>query len=159
MRTNSADFKTFLPNHPGGGQRRNPKRKSRGALGLDTNEVTRDITPQEVDHNFQRYLESMNRPGAYAGHLEINAFANAYNVNVKIYSEEAKRFVDTQCPKVTKKDMKTVMIVHHVSSTSLERCDRAHAVSRLGITTLQSGKFQDLAPVFPTFPVSITPLN
>lgn len=116
MRAHATHFKSFIAVHPGGGLRRNAKRKNRSDLGkhLETAAVTAD----EVDAAFQRYLKVMEKGGAYGDNLEIIAFANTYKVNVRIYSEEMKQFLDVQCDDDSAEEAKTAYIAHHVSLAS-----------------------------------------
>ena len=94
--------------------RRNPKRKNPGALGKP---VEPGPTSDEVETAFQRYLETMQKGGEYGDSLAIVAFANAYKVNVYVWSEELKKFVPHKCEEKSQTAVKKLYIVHHVSAT------------------------------------------
>lgn len=86
MREHSAYYKQFIDVHPGGGIRRNPKRKNAGAYSSPANYVP----PSEEDINrvFESHLQNMARGGTYGDNMEITAFSSAYEVDVKIYQRD-----------------------------------------------------------------------
>lgn len=83
MRENAVYFKQFMEVHPGGGQRRNPKRKNAGVYS--TRPTFTPPSQEEIDRVFETHLGSMARGGTYGDNMEISAFAAVYKVDVKIY--------------------------------------------------------------------------
>jgi OTU domain-containing protein 3 len=83
MREHAVYFKQFMEVLPGGGQRRNPKRKNAGVYSTPT--TFTPPTQEEVDRVFETHLGSMARGGTYGDNMEITAFAAVYKVDVKIY--------------------------------------------------------------------------
>ncbi|GAB7343101.1 hypothetical protein MBLNU457_1179t2 [Dothideomycetes sp. NU457] len=86
MREHGDYYKQFIDVQPGGGVRRNPKRKNAGTC---TAPVT--VTPPsqaDIDRVFESHLQSMARGGTYGDNMEISAFSSAYNVDVKIYQRD-----------------------------------------------------------------------
>ncbi|KAK4998310.1 hypothetical protein LTR66_002427 [Elasticomyces elasticus] len=86
MRERADYFKQFIDVHPGGGMRRNPKRKNAGAYSSPA--FAPAPTPAEIDRVFEGHLQSMARGGTYGDNMEITAFSQAYNVDVKIYQRD-----------------------------------------------------------------------
>ncbi len=86
MRENADYYKPFLDVLPGGGVRRNPKRKNAGAYSTPTTYTP--ATPEEIDRVFESHLESMAKGGTYGDNMEIVAFSSAYSVDVKIYQRD-----------------------------------------------------------------------
>lgn len=86
MRDNAHDFKHFVPVENGGGHRRNPKRKNVKSATLDSS----PITQRQVDENFDSYLKRMGANGTYGDNLEIRAFSQAYDTDVRIYNRANK---------------------------------------------------------------------
>ena len=122
MRANASRFKSFIAVHPGGGIRRSsriPKRKNPGAISH--NGEIRSPTPQEVEATFQQYLNTMAKGGTFGDNLEIVAFANVYNVDVCIYSEEMGKFLYCKSDNETGEVPQKVYIVHHVSIIYIPR--------------------------------------
>lgn len=86
MREHAAYYKQFIDVHPGGGIRRNPKRKNAGSYSSPAN-----FTPPsdaEIDKVFEGHLQSMARGGTYGDNMEIVAFSSAFGVDVKIYQRD-----------------------------------------------------------------------
>jgi len=86
MREHGDYYKQFIDVQPGGGVRRNPKRKNAG-----TCTASAAITPPsqaDIDRVFESHLQSMARGGTYGDNMEISAFSSAYNVDVKIYQRD-----------------------------------------------------------------------
>lgn len=83
MRANATHFKQFIDARPGGGTRRNPKRKNAG--GCSSQALAASPSGDEVDRAFEEHLKVMAKGGNYGDHMEISAFVAAYNVDVKIY--------------------------------------------------------------------------
>lgn len=86
MKENADDFKHFVPVELGGGYRRNPKRKNVASASFDTAEVTL----KQVDENFENYLKRMATNGTYGDNLEIRAFSQAYDTDIRIYNRANK---------------------------------------------------------------------
>lgn len=85
MRTNADDYKVFLEVYPGGGTRRNPKRKNAGSA---TAAPAEGPSPAEVDRVFEEHLQRMARGGTWGDNMEIQAFAREFDTNVQIYQRE-----------------------------------------------------------------------
>ena len=86
MRHHAEYYKQFIHVHPGGGIRRNPKRKNAGAYSSPLPSLP--PSPADVDRVFESHLTSMARGGTYGDNMEITAFASAYEVDVKIYQRD-----------------------------------------------------------------------
>lgn len=86
MREHADYYKSFIDVHPGGGTRRNPKRKNAGSYSTPTNFTP--PTPAEIDRAFDAHLETMAKGGTYGDNMEITAFCAAYEVDVKIYQKD-----------------------------------------------------------------------
>lgn len=86
MRDHAAYYKQFIDVNPGGGTRRNPKRKNAGAF----NSPATIATPSEadIDRVFEGHLDVMARGGTYGDNMEITAFSSAFGVDVKIYQRD-----------------------------------------------------------------------
>ena len=110
MRANGDYYKSFVEVHPGGGTRRNPKRKNAGAFASKFNNQA--ATPAELDAAFESHLSRMAKGGTYGDNMEVVAFAKAYNVDLIIYKRE-----HALCVKVdeTSAAPKMLHIAYHVS--------------------------------------------
>lgn len=84
MREHADYYKQFIDAQPGGGTRRNPKRKNVGSFSS----VAAAPSEADIDHTFQNHLERMAKGGTYGDNMEISAFSSAYNVDVKIYQRD-----------------------------------------------------------------------
>ncbi|KAI5195271.1 cysteine proteinase [Aureobasidium subglaciale] len=84
MREHADYYKQFIDAQPGGGTRRNPKRKNVGSFSA----VAAAPSEADIDHTFQNHLERMAKGGTYGDNMEISAFSSAYNVDVKIYQRD-----------------------------------------------------------------------
>ncbi|KAL8831155.1 MAG: hypothetical protein Q9170_005415 [Blastenia crenularia] len=84
MRANGNYYKHFLEVHPGGGTRRNPKRKNAGSFSTKAETVS----ARDVDAVFEGHLNRMAKGGTYGDNMEVVAFSKAYNVNVTIYKKD-----------------------------------------------------------------------
>ena len=116
MRNNPDRFKSFLVVHPGGGSRRNPKRKNHGSLASSA--MATGPTPQEVDAAYQQHMKTMAKTGVYGDNLEIIAFAQALKVDIMIFSEGGRFFYNVRCEKAEGEMAPLLCIVHHVSNLS-----------------------------------------
>lgn len=86
MREHADYYKQFIDVYPGGGQRRNPKRKNAGVYSTPV--TFTPPTAEEIDRVFQGHLNSMARGGTYGDNMEISAFCSAFGVDVKIYQQD-----------------------------------------------------------------------
>ena len=86
MREHSDYYKQFIDVNPGGGVRRNPKRKNAGAFSTPASTVA--PTQEEIDRVFEAHLAQMSKGGTYGDNMEIVAFSAAFGVDVKIYQRE-----------------------------------------------------------------------
>ena len=85
MRDHGDFYKQFVDVNPGGGVRRNPKRKNAGTFSTAFN--AKGPTPEEINRVFESHLAQMARGGTYGDNMEISAFCCAFNVDVKIYQQ------------------------------------------------------------------------
>ena len=83
MRKHADFYKQFIEVNPGGGTRRNPKRKNAGSFSTPFNPT--GPTAEEIDRVFESHLKQMAHGGTYGDNMEITAFCKAFNVDVKIY--------------------------------------------------------------------------
>ncbi|KAI9880624.1 MAG: hypothetical protein M1830_001975 [Pleopsidium flavum] len=109
MREHASYYKQFIDVHPGGGVRRNPKRKNAGAYSTPVNYFP--PTPEEVDRVFESHLQQMIRGGTYGDNMEITAFSAAFGVDVKIYQRDFAYMVSGRDEDV-KRDV--VHIAYHI---------------------------------------------
>jgi OTU domain-containing protein 3 len=86
MREHASYYKQFIDVQPGGGQRRNPKRKNAGVYSTPVSFTP--PTAEEIDRVFESHLGSMARGGTYGDNMEISAFAAAFGIDVKIYQHD-----------------------------------------------------------------------
>lgn len=86
MREHATYYKQFIDVHPGGGLRRNPKRKNAGAYNSPANAAP--PSEADIDRVFEGHLQSMARGGTYGDNMEISAFSSAFEVDVKIYQRD-----------------------------------------------------------------------
>jgi len=86
MRQHAQYYKQFIDVQPGGGVRRNPKRKNAGAFSSPANALP--PSEADIDRVFESHLNSMARGGTYGDNMEISAFSSAFDVDVKIYQRD-----------------------------------------------------------------------
>ncbi|KAL8959799.1 MAG: hypothetical protein Q9193_003394 [Seirophora villosa] len=86
MRDNGNYFKHFLEVHPGGGSRRNPKRKNAGSYATRANTAPPSVA--DVDGVFEGHLHRMAKGGTYGDNMELVAFSKALHVDVTIYQRK-----------------------------------------------------------------------
>ncbi|MCJ1394567.1 hypothetical protein MMC18_007446 [Xylographa bjoerkii] len=85
MRENASIYRNFTAIDAGGAIRRNPRRTT-ASYGT----VNRNIpSEEEINRRFYDNLNEMAKAGTYGDHLEIQAFCEAYGVDVKIYQKES----------------------------------------------------------------------
>ncbi|MCJ1465041.1 hypothetical protein MMC07_003656 [Pseudocyphellaria aurata] len=123
MRENAAFYKQFIEVHPGGGVRRNPKRKNAGSFSTPHN--TAPPTADEINRVFENHLQHMARGGTYGDHLEVTAFSEAFNVDVKIYQRDHAYVISTKPEGAV---VPVVHIAHHVWEhySSIRNVDGPH---------------------------------
>jgi len=116
MREHAAHYKQYITVHPGGGARRNPKRKNTNAYSTPANSLP--PTPEEIQSAFESHLQQMARGGTYGDNMEINAFSAAFGVDVKLYQRDFAYMVSGR-----KDDVKREVahIAYHVSSPTSAR--------------------------------------
>ena len=121
MREHPDMFKAFVIANPGGGIRRNPKRKNAGAL----RENFDPTPPSEADINtaFDLSLDIMARGGTYGDNAEVIAFSHKFHVDIRIWSAAIRAFLNIDCKAAPGETPQTLYIVHHVS-THLPRNER-----------------------------------
>ena len=107
MRANNDYYKMFLEVYPGGGTRRNPKRKNAGAAHLQPGPSAEDI-----DRVFNEHVDRMAKGGTWGDNIEIQAFAAAFDVNVRIYQRELAYMITSP----SGNSQITAHIAYHVSS-------------------------------------------
>ncbi|KAF2143665.1 uncharacterized protein K452DRAFT_224082 [Aplosporella prunicola CBS 121167] len=108
MRSHADYYKQFIVVNPGGGTRRNPKRKNVGTYSAPAASLS--PTPDEIDHAFEQHLESMARGGTWGDNIEIQAFAETYNLDVKIYQRD---FAYVISPKAEADARQVLHIAYH----------------------------------------------
>jgi hypothetical protein len=113
MRENAAYYKQFIEVHPGGGSRRNPKRKNAG--GFSSLFTNAQPTSAEIDRTFEGHLKEMARGGTYGDNMEIVAFSTAFHVDVKIYQRDFAFVVSTKANGAV---VPVAHIAYHVSLLS-----------------------------------------
>ena len=84
MRDNAAEYKCFLAVHPGGGVRRNPKRKNISAYSTPESFTP---TQEDVDIAFEIRLKEMGKTTTYGDNQELVAFTRVYQYNVMVYQQ------------------------------------------------------------------------
>lgn len=151
MRDNASYYKQFIDVHPGGGVRRNPKRKNVGAYSTPISYLA--PTPEEVERVFESHLQQMARGGTYGDNMEITAFSAAYGVDIKIYQRDFAYMISAQDEEEVERQV--LHIAYHVSSL---RCTpRAEHVNKganrsrsFGSISRQYATSMDLTPGFLT---------
>ncbi|KAL8733407.1 MAG: hypothetical protein Q9181_003592 [Wetmoreana brouardii] len=91
MRADGEYYKHFIEVHPGGGIRRNPKRKNAGAFA--TKDMSDAATAAEKDAVFEGHLGRMAKGGTYGDNMEVVAFSKAFNVDVIIYMRQHAYYI------------------------------------------------------------------
>ncbi|MCJ1287154.1 hypothetical protein MMC26_006502 [Xylographa opegraphella] len=84
MRENADVYRNFTAVDAGGAIRRNSRRRT-ASYGRVNSTMPTDA---EIDQRFYDNLDVMAKAGTYGDHLEIQAFCEAYGVDVKIYQKE-----------------------------------------------------------------------
>lgn len=151
MRDNASYYKQFIDVHPGGGVRRNPKRKNVGAYSTPTAYLV--PTAEEVERVFESHLQQMARGGTYGDNMEITAFSAAYGVDVKIYQRDFAYLISA--PEEEEEASRQVLhIAYHVSGLRWIRAEHvdwaANDPFSFGSTSRRYETSMDPTPVFPT---------
>jgi OTU domain-containing protein 3 len=110
MREHADYYKFFIDTLSGASQRRNPKRKTTKAYS--SAQAVIEVSPEELDRVFESHLQQMAKGGTYGDNMEISAFSNAYDVDVKIYQRDFAYVVSPNFGGDGEKDM--VHIAYHV---------------------------------------------
>lgn len=132
MKNNPDRFKSFLVVHPGGGSRRNPKRKNHGSLANSA--MATGPTPEEIDAAYKQHMKTMAKTGVYGDNLEIIAFAQAFKVDIMIFSEGGRFFYYIRCEKEEGEVAPMLCIVHHVRDLPHWSGAKANTITRHGST-------------------------
>ncbi|KAL9124741.1 MAG: hypothetical protein Q9217_005960 [Psora testacea] len=111
MRDHPEAFKAFVTVNPGGGIRRNPKRKNAGAL-RDNFDPT-PPTDADINTAFALSLEVMARGGTYGDNAELIAFSSKFHVDIRIWSAAIGAFLNIDCETLPGEQVQTLYIVHH----------------------------------------------
>lgn len=86
MRDNESQYIDFLPVRKGGGIRSNPKRvPKRKKDGTPTYNVEEATTAEDARSTWENYLKNMGKSGVFADNLEVQAFTQAYQMDVVIF--------------------------------------------------------------------------
>jgi OTU-like cysteine protease len=104
MKEHADQYKPFLA-AIGSGNRK-PKRKNAGALQTAP-------TPGEINAQFRRHLDDMARGGTYGDNMEVQAFANAFGVDVKIWHHNGQAWLLQSLANT--QNARMVHIAYHVS--------------------------------------------
>lgn len=94
---------------PGGGIRRNPKRKNTGAYSSPA--AYAGPTNEEVSQAFDTHILRMQKGGTWGDNMEIVAFAAAFNIDVRIYMAEYSYMIPGQGDEA---ERKIAHIAYHV---------------------------------------------
>jgi hypothetical protein len=86
MKDNPEMYKAFISARPGGGVRQAPKRKRAGATSTISD--TALPTQEQLDLSWNNYIAHISKKGSYGDHVEVQAFARAYDADVKIYDRQ-----------------------------------------------------------------------
>ncbi|KAE9963002.1 hypothetical protein BLS_009222 [Venturia inaequalis] len=94
-------FKQFLDVQPGGGTRRNPKRKNTGSYNSQVNYA--GPTEDDVSQAFDAHILRMKKGGTWGDNMEIVAFAAAFHTDVRIYMTEYSYMIPGQGDEASRK--------------------------------------------------------
>lgn len=92
MRRHPDEFKRFVTVHPGGGIRRNPKRKTTSSVRQQIHhyrpphQAHTDLPSEaDIERAFALSLDLMAQGGTYGDNAEIIAFARRFRVGIRIW--------------------------------------------------------------------------
>ena len=117
MREHADYYKQFLDVQPGGGTRRNPKRKNAGTYSTPV--TYKPPTDEEIDRAFEQHIQRMSRGGTWGDNMEIVAFAAAYNIDVRIYLADLTYMIPGQGDESSRG---IAHIAYHVCVYALGHC-------------------------------------
>ena len=100
MRHHADHYKQFIEVCPGGGTRRNPKRKNAGAFSSPINASAPSTS--DVQRVFDTYLQRMAQGGTYGDNMEIAAFARVFEADVMIWQRDLNYIIPGPPDKSTK---------------------------------------------------------
>jgi hypothetical protein len=126
MREHADYYKMFIDVNPGGGIRRNPKRKGVNVNTCNTTTSNFSAPSQaDIDRVFDSHLDSMARGGTYGDNMEITAFSSAYDCDVKIYQRDFAYVVSSG----EERTRKVAHIAYHVWEhySSIRNLDGPHS--------------------------------
>lgn len=99
-----------------GGERRAPRRAAAAAaLAKQSNNVGREATEEGQRAKFEKLLTQMGRNGFWGGSVELQAFCQAYEKDVMVYTEHGiQTFTGDSAPDGQERE--AVHVAYHVSS-------------------------------------------
>lgn len=131
MRDNGNYFKHFLEVHPGGGSRRNPKRKNAGSYATRANTAPPSVA--DIDGVFEGHLHRMAKGGTYGDNMELVAFSKALHVDVTIYQ---RKFAYQVYANNAPCGLPNLHIAYHVSCQHGQCHDPRRLMPGIGLRTL-----------------------
>ncbi|KAF2459054.1 hypothetical protein BDY21DRAFT_199973 [Lineolata rhizophorae] len=78
--------------NPGGGVRRNPKRKNAGAYSTAANDSAPSVV--EIDRAFEHHLKVMAQGGTWGDNMELTAFSAAYKKEIQVFQGSVNYVID-----------------------------------------------------------------
>jgi hypothetical protein len=147
MREHADYYKGFLDVQPGGGMRRNPKRKNAGAYS--TPMTYKPPTPEEIDRAFEQHIQRMAKGGTWGDNMEIVAFAAAFNIDVRIYMADFTYMVPGQGDESSRSIAHIAYHVWCLAALLREGYKHANMSCRNGNTTPQYETSTAPTPVYP----------
>lgn len=118
MRDHADHYKQFIEVCPGGGTRRNPKRKNAGAFSSPINAAAPSTA--DIQRVFDTYLQRMAQGGTYGDNMEIAAFARVFEADVMIWQRDLNYII----PGPTDKSSKPLChIAYHVCPLPMTPAD------------------------------------
>lgn len=104
MRKKAAYYKQFIDVRPTGWGPKHPKPK-----------FTDTPTAAQINQAFESHLQKMARGGTYGDNMELSAFSEAFNVDIRIYQRDLTYLVST---KPEGKVLPVLHIAYHVRELS-----------------------------------------
>ena len=111
VRNNKDEFLPFLDTQSSG-TRRQPRRRAATAYA-SSNVDSNAPSPLELQKVWEKYLQQKEQGGTYGDHIEIQAFATVYNVNVCIHQRTNALVIS---PKKLTSETRDVYVAFHVST-------------------------------------------
>lgn len=112
MREHKDYFLSFIPDV--GGERRGPRRAVAEHAKRASSSVDRVPSKQGQEQKFERMLADMSKEGCWGGSAEIQAFCQAYGLDVNVYSDSGIRKF-TSAPIKPQQEKEVVHVAYHVS--------------------------------------------